>query len=75
LGLTVEPPQTNIVFVDIPAEEVSTLRAHLAEHGVLASIAPLTRLATHLDVSLAKIEVVLRAFREYPGWWRALGAS
>src|SRR5208282_525500 len=42
LGLAVEVPQTNIVFVDIPANEVSTLRAHLAERGILASIAPLT---------------------------------
>ena len=75
LGLAVEPPQTNIVFVDIPAEEVSTLRAHLAERGILASIAPLTRLATHLDVPLVKIEAALRAFREYPGWSRELRAS
>src|SRR5580658_4141871 len=75
LGLAVEPPQTNIVFVDIPAEEVSTLRAHLAERGILASIAPLTRLATHLDVPRAKIEAALRAFSEYPGWSRALRAS
>jgi threonine aldolase len=74
LGLTVEPPQTNIVFVDIPIEEVTALRAHLTERGILASIAPLTRLATHLDVPLAKIEAVLRAFREYPGWSRTLGA-
>jgi threonine aldolase len=75
LGLAVEVPQTNIVFVDIPANEVSTLRVHLAERGILASIAPLTRLATHLDVPRAKIEAALRAFSEYPGWSRALRAS
>jgi threonine aldolase len=73
LGLAVEPPQTNIVFVDIPDEQVSALRAHLAERGILASIAPLTRLATHLDTPRAKIEAVLQAFREYPGWSRGLG--
>jgi threonine aldolase len=73
LGLAVEPPQTNIVFVDIPGEHVGMLRAHLAERGILASIAPLTRLATHLDTPRAKIEAVLQAFREYPGWSRALG--
>ena len=75
LGLAVEPPQTNIVFVDIAAGEVSTLRAHLEERGILASIAPLTRLATHLDVPRAKIEAALRAFREYPDWSRALRAG
>ena len=72
LGLEVEPPQTNIVFVDIPAEHVGALRAHLAERGILASIAPLTRLATHLDAPRAKIDAALQAFREYPGWTRGL---
>jgi threonine aldolase len=67
-GLAVEPPQTNIVFVDIPTEHVAALHAHLAERCILASIAPLTRLATHLDAPRAKIEATLRAFREYPGW-------
>jgi threonine aldolase len=72
LGLAVEPPQTNIVFVDIPEEHVGALRTHLAERGILASIAPLTRLVTHLDTPRAKIESVLRAFREYPGWLQGL---
>jgi threonine aldolase len=68
LGLAVERPQTNIVFVDIPLAEVASLTAHLAERGILASIGPRTRLVTHLDVPLEKIESALRAFREYPGW-------
>jgi hypothetical protein len=59
--------------VDIPDEQGSALRAHLTERGILASIAPLTRLATHLDTPRAKIEAVLQAFREYPGWSRGLG--
>ena len=73
LGLTVEPPQTNIVFVDIPDEHVGALRTHLAERGIVASIAPLTRLATHLDAPRAKIDAALKAFREYPGWSSRLG--
>ncbi len=73
LGLAVEPPQTNIVFVDIANEHVSLLRSHLAERGILASIAPLTRLATHIDAPRAKIEAALQAFREFPGWSRGLG--
>lgn len=73
LGLAVEAPQTNIVFLTIPDAHVDTLRAHLAERGILASIAPLTRLATHLDAPRAKIEAALQAFRDYPGWSRALG--
>jgi len=68
LGLAVESPQTNIVFVEIHADHVSKLQAHLAERGVLASVAPRTRLVTHRDAPRAKIEAALRAFREYPGW-------
>jgi len=68
LGLQVEPPQTNIVFVHIPAEHLGPLRAHLAERGVLASVAPLTRLATHLDAPRPKIEAALTVLRQYPGW-------
>jgi threonine aldolase len=68
LGLAVEQPQTNIVFVDIPESEVSALTAYLAERGILASIAPTTRLVTHLDVSRDKIDRALRAFRDYPAW-------
>jgi threonine aldolase len=68
LGLEVEPPQTNIVFVEIPARHVSALALHLAERGILATLAARTRLATHLDAPRAKIEAALNAFREFPGW-------
>jgi len=68
LGLAVEPPQTNVVFVDIPTVQVAALTAHLAQRGILASIAPRTRLVTHLDVSRPKIDTVLQAFKEFPGW-------
>jgi threonine aldolase len=68
IGLAVEPPDTNLVFVAIPEASVPALGRHLAERGVIASIAPRTRLATHLDAPRAKIDVALRAFREFPGW-------
>jgi threonine aldolase len=68
LGLEVERPQTNIVFVDIPAGEAAALTTHLTERGILASIGPHTRLVTHLDVPREKIESALQAFREFPAW-------
>ena len=68
LGLEVERPQTNIVFVDIPADEAASLAAHLAERGILASIGAHSRLVTHLDVPREKIDSALQAFREYPAW-------
>jgi threonine aldolase len=68
LGLAVEPPQTNIVFVEVPDEHVKGLGTHLEERGVLATIGRRTRLATHLDAPREKLETVLQVFREYRGW-------
>ena len=68
IGLAVEPPETNLVFVDIPEREVAALEAHLTEEGIIASLGPRTRLATHLDAPRAKIDRALQAFREFPGW-------
>jgi threonine aldolase len=68
IGLTVEPTETNLVFVQIPGAAVEPLRAHLAKLGILASIGPRTRLATHLDAPRARIEAALQAFREFPDW-------
>ena len=68
MGLKVEPPQTNVVYVDIPAQQVAGLKIHLEQCGILASVAPHTRMVTHLDVARAKIEKTLQAFRDYPHW-------
>jgi threonine aldolase len=68
IGLVVEQPQTNIVFVDVPGDHVTALGRHLAERGVLATISRRTRLATHLDAPRRDLEAALEAIREYPGW-------
>ena len=38
LGLRVEPPQTNILYVDIPAAQTAGLSRHLEERGILATV-------------------------------------
>jgi threonine aldolase len=68
LGLNVVPPQTNIIYVDVPAQHIEGLKSHLQGRGVLATLTPRTRLATHLDLPRTKIDATLRAFREYPHW-------
>ena len=68
LGLHVEPPQTNILYVQIPVKNVEGLKSHLDERGILATVGTRTRLVTHLDVPRPKIETVLQAFRDYPHW-------
>jgi len=67
LGLHVQPPQTNIFYVDIPAEQVAALAQHLAECGIRASVAAHMRLVTHLNLSRADVETALTAFRRFPG--------
>lgn len=64
LGLAVEAPQTNIVYVSIPQALLAALRTHLAARGILASIAERTRLVTHLDLSGADVVTAVGAFRE-----------
>ena len=68
LGLAVDPPQTNILYTDIPPHCTAALAQHLLQRGIRASITPRTRLVTHLDVSPAQIAKVLQAFREFSGW-------
>jgi threonine aldolase len=68
MGLRVEPPQTNMLYVEIPAPQTAELKAHLEQRGILATVKPRTRLVTHLDLPREKIETVLQAFRDYRHW-------
>lgn len=67
-GVQVEPPQTNMVFVDLdgPARQrAAELLPYLAAQGVLATGLYRLRFVTHMDVDAAGIDhavVVLRAF-------------
>ena len=55
-GVTVEPVQTNMVFVRFPAERCAGLAAYLEAKGVKALIGARTRLCTHLDVDSAGVD-------------------
>jgi threonine aldolase len=66
LGLTVTPPETNIVFVATPDPWATVER--LREEGVLATmVAGKVRMLTHVDVSEADIDVALEAWRKVTG--------
>jgi len=67
-GLKVSAPQTNVVYLEVAAEQIKGLKAHLERRGIIAMLAPRTRLMTHMDLPRAKIDAVVRAFREYPHW-------
>jgi len=65
LGFAVEPPQTNILYVNIPSARVAGLARHLAAQGIIASVAEHTRLVTHLDVTRADLEHVIATFATF----------
>ena len=63
-GVTVQPPQTNIVFVDLVPEKAAGVVDRLRAAGVLCTGLYRLRFVTHLDVSsadIARAVAVLRA--------------
>ncbi len=62
-GVTVMPPQTNILFVDLAPEKAQGIVERLSAAGVLCTGLYRLRLVTHLDVSAAEIDVAVRALR------------
>lgn len=64
-GLTVEDPQSNIVFVDVAPERAQGLLDHLKSRGVLATGLYRLRFVTHLDVDGAGVQRAIAAVREF----------
>ena len=63
-GVTLLGQHTNMVFVEVPAEQLHALDAHLREAGIRISIGylPTLRLVTHLDVDDEGVVRTLAAF-------------
>jgi threonine aldolase len=67
-GLVVEPPQTNIVFVDLTGaarEQSTALLAHLEQQGIRATGLYRLRFVTHLDVDAAGVDQAVAAIRQF----------
>lgn len=67
-GLQVEPPQTNMLFVDLVGaarERSAALLEYLAGQGVLAIGLYRLRLVTHLDVDASGVDQALAAIRQF----------
>ena len=64
-GLTVERPQSNIVFADLAGDRAAGLIPHLKSRGVLATGLYRLRFVTHLDVDAAGVDRATAAVREY----------
>jgi threonine aldolase len=65
-GLTVTPPQSNMVLVALSPDLGSRLPAALRERGIAASVLPggIMRWVTHLDVDRAAVDEAIAAVRE-----------
>jgi threonine aldolase len=64
-SLVVEPPQTNMVFVDVQGDRAAGLMAHLKAHGVQATGLYRLRFVTHLDVDAAGVDHAIATLRDY----------
>jgi threonine aldolase len=64
-GLELQPPQTNILFVQVQGGRGPALLAHLKARGVLATGLTGLRFVTHLDVDRAGIERAIAAVRGF----------
>ena len=70
-GLAVEPPDTNLVYVDVAASASApeVWAGGLRAEGIMVSVMGRTRLrlCTHLDVARADIDETIAAFRRIAG--------
>jgi threonine aldolase len=64
-GLAVSTPQTNILYVDMPADACAGLGEALAREHIRVSLAPHMRLVTHLDVSREGLQRTVDVFTQY----------
>ncbi|MCU7650327.1 low-specificity L-threonine aldolase [Pseudomonas piscis] len=64
VGYSVEPVQTNMVYVQL-GERAEALKVFAGERGVRLSAAPRMRLVTHLDVERGQIDQVVGTFAEF----------
>ncbi|NVL54422.1 threonine aldolase, low-specificity, partial [Pseudomonas syringae pv. actinidiae] len=64
LGYSVEPVQTNMVYVQI-GDRAAALKAFCAERGIVLTAASRLRMVTHLNVSRAQAEQVIAAFAAF----------
>ena len=69
-GLKVATPQTNIFYLEVPAAACDALRATLEREHIRVSVAPHTRLVTHLDVSAADVARTVAVFTAFFKDWQ-----
>lgn len=69
-GIAVSTPQTNILYVGMPAEACAGLAALLQSERIRATVAPHMRIVTHLDVARDDVQRVVELFAGYFKSWQ-----
>ncbi|MEQ4531547.1 MAG: low-specificity L-threonine aldolase [Mixta sp.] len=64
LGLQVSQ-HTNMVFAQLPSEQVAPLKAWMEARNILISAGPVTRLVTHLDIDRAALQQVVNQWQAF----------
>ncbi len=64
-GVTVQPPQTNILFVDLAPQKAVGAVERLRAAGILCTGLYRLRLVTHLDISAADIDRAIPLLRQH----------
>ena len=66
-SVRVDACHSNMVFIEVPADRLQALAAHLDAHGIRASIGylPQVRLVTHLDIDDAGIDRAIHVFQSF----------
>ena len=65
LNVRYEATQTNMAFVSVPEKDVAHLTGKLQAEGIVITPGAQLRLVTHLDVTTADVEQVVRVFHDY----------
>lgn len=60
-----ENNQTNMVFVQLPAEKSEAMQAYLSDRQILIAPGSSVRLVTHLDIAASDIFRVIKAFQNF----------
>ena len=63
--IKVTMPDTNIVYVDMAAEDCTLLDDTLRRKGILARATPHMRIVLHLDVARADVDRAIAVFKEF----------
>jgi threonine aldolase len=66
-GITVSTPQTNIFYVDVPADACRGLNDVLQLTRIRVSMSPKLRIVTHMDASRDDIDRAITVFQDFFG--------